>query len=219
MHRVWLFLLIAAAGAPAQSPPRIGTIEFFGLRKVSEAKIRQTLGVREGSFLPPSKGNAEENLDKISGVVESHLEAVCCDDGKMILYVGIEERGTPHFELREAPEGDAKLPDEVLAAYRRFQEVSSDAARRGATVEDLTQGYSRRADPVVRAGQDMFAALATDHMAELRAVLHDSEDQDQRAAAAYILGYEADRKTAVNELQFALKDADAGVRAIAAQNL
>jgi hypothetical protein len=219
MRRVWLFLLIAAVGAPAQSPPRIGTIEFFGLRKVSEAKIRQTLGVREGGFLPPSKGNAEESLDKISGIVESHLEAICCDDGKMILYVGIEERGAAHFELREAPEGDTKLPDEVLAAYRRFQEVSSDAVRRGSTAEDLRQGYSRRSDPTVRAVQDMFPTLAADHMAELRAVLHDSEGEDQRAAAAYIIGYAADQKAAVNELQYALKDADAGVRGIAAQNL
>jgi hypothetical protein len=219
MRRVWLFLLIVAVSAPAQSPPRIGTIEFFGLRKVSEAKVRQTLGVREGGFLPPSKGNAEENLDKISGVVESHLEAVCCDDGKMILYVGIEERGAPHFELREAPEGDAKLPEETMAPYRRFQEVSGDAIRRGSTSEDLTQGYSRRADPTVRAVQDMFPALAADHLPELRAVLHDSDDEDQRAAAAYIIGYAPDRKIAVNELQFALKDADAGVRAVAAQNL
>src|SRR6516162_2232290 len=125
-----LLLLMMAAALAAQSPPRIGTIDFFGLRKVSEAKIRQTLGVREGDFLPASKGNAEESLEKISGVVESHLEAVCCDEGKMILYVGIEERGSPHFDLREAPEGDSKLPDEVLATYRRFQQVSADAIRR-----------------------------------------------------------------------------------------
>ena len=68
MRKFSLWLMIAAV-ATAQSPPRIGTIEFFGLHKVSEAKIRQTLNVSEGGFLPPSKGNAEESLDKISGVV------------------------------------------------------------------------------------------------------------------------------------------------------
>jgi hypothetical protein len=218
MRKLWLLLALAAA-TPAQSPPRIGTLQVFGLKRVSEAKIRQTLGVREGDFLPPSKGNAEENLDKISGVVESHLEAVCCDEGKVILYVGIEERGAPHFELRDAPEGDARLPHEVLAAYRRFQEVSAEAVRHGSTAEDLTQGYSRKADLTARAVQDMFPTLAADHLAALRAVLRDSEDEDQRAAAAYIMGYSPDRKTAVAELQSTLKDADAEVRGIAAHNL
>ena len=218
MRKFSLWLMIAAV-ATAQSPPRIGTIEFFGLHKVSEAKIRQTLNVSEGGFLPPSKGNAEESLDKISGVVESHLEAVCCDEGKMILYVGIEERGTPHFDIREAPEGDSKLSDEVLSAYRRFQQVFADALRRGSTAEDLTQGYSRMADLTVRAVQDMFPALAAAHLGELRAVLHDSEDEDQRAAAVYILAYAPDKQTVVNELQYALKDADAEVRANAARSL
>jgi len=218
MHKSLLLLMMAAALA-AQSPPRIGTIDFFGLRKVSEAKIRQTLGVREGDFLPASKGNAEESLEKISGVVESHLEAVCCDEGKMILYVGIEERGSPHFDLREAPEGDSKLPDEVLATYRRFQQVSADAIRRGSAAEDLSQGYSRRADVTTRAVQDMFPALAAAHLAELKAVLHNSEDENQRVAAVYVLGYTPDRQTAVNELQYALKDADPEVRAIATRGL
>jgi hypothetical protein len=217
MCRFLLFLMVAAA--PAQSPPRIGTLEFFGLHRVSENKIRQTLGVREGDFLPPSKGDAEENLDKISGVVESHLEAVCCDEGKMILYVGIEERGAPHFELRDPPEGDSKLPDEVLAAYRRFQEVFSDAVRRGSTAEDLTKGYSRMADQTTRAVQDMFPGLAEHHLEELKTVLHDSEDEDQRAAAAYVLGYAPDKKTVLGEMQFALKDADPGVRDTAARGL
>jgi hypothetical protein len=213
------FLLMLAVAATAQSPPRIGIIEFFGVRKVSEAKIRQTLGVREGDFLPPSKGNAEENLDKLSGVVESHLEAVCCDEGKMILYVGIEERGAPHFELRDPPEGDSKLSDEVMGVYNRFQEVFGDAVRRGSTAEDLTQGYSRMADQTARAVQDMFPGLATDHLQELRAVLHDSEDVFQRAAAVYILGYAADKKTVLEEMQFALKDADPGVRDTATRGL
>jgi hypothetical protein len=218
MLKIWFWLMLAAA-ATAQSPPRIGVIDFFGLRKVSESKIRQTLGVREGDFLPPSKGNTEDSLDKISGVVESHLEAVCCDEGKMILYVGIEERGSPHFEIREPPEGDAKLPAEVLSAYRRFRQVSGDALRRGSTAEDLTQGYPRMADLTTRAVQDSFPALATDRMGELKTVLHNSDDDDQRAAAAYILAYGNDKQTVVNELQFALKDADPEVRANAARGL
>ena len=80
--------------------PRIGLIEFFGLSKTSEARVRQALGVREGDFLPRSKGEAEERIDAVPGIVESHLEAVCCDGGNMILFIGVEEKGAKHFDLR-----------------------------------------------------------------------------------------------------------------------
>jgi hypothetical protein len=222
MCRFAIFTMMAAA-LSGQEAPRIGVIDFYGLQKVPEAKVRQALGAREGGFLPHSKGDAEENIDKISGVIESHLEAVCCDGGKLILYVGIEERGAVHFDIRDMPEGgdgsDAKLPDEIVSAYRRFLETRAEAIRRGSTAEDLTQGHSRMADANARAVQDMFPALVTDHLAELRAVLRHSDDDDQRAAAAYVIGYAPERKDIVNDLQYALKDPDADVRSNAAGNL
>jgi hypothetical protein len=211
--------------APAASlgAPRIGLIDFYGLQKVQEGKIRQALGAREGDFLPRSKGDAEEKIDAVSGVIESHLEAVCCDSGKMILYVGIEERGAAHFDIRDVPEGgdgsDARLPDEILSTYRRFQETLASAVRRGSTAEDLTQGHSRMADPSARAVQDMFPALVMSHLAELRAVLRHSDDDDQRAAAAYVIGYAPYKKDIVDDLQYALKDPEPEVRANAARNL
>ncbi|HEX5431875.1 MAG TPA: HEAT repeat domain-containing protein [Bryobacteraceae bacterium] len=228
MRRLHPILVWAAAGlllaSLAQAQPRIGTLDFFGLHKVPEAKIRQALGVHEGDPLPPSKGDVEERLNKIPGVVESHLEAVCCENGKTILYVGIEESGAPHFDLRDAPEGNAKVPDEIASAYLNFLSAFEEAAHHasdggGSTEEDLTKGYARMADPAVRAIQDMFPALAAKHMPELREVLHNSGDEEQRAMAAYVIGYAPDQKTAVNDLQYALRDADAGVRANAARGL
>jgi len=200
--------------------PRIGVIDFYGLQKVPEARIRQALGVREGDFLPGSKGDAEEKIDRVSGVVESHLEAVCCDSGKMILYVGVEERGAAHFDIRDVPEGgDARLPDEILSTYRRFQETLAAAVRRGSTAEDLTQGQSRMADPSARAVQDMLPALVTDHLAQVRSVLRSSDDDDQRAAAAYVIGYAPNKKDIIDDLQYALKDPEPEVRGNAARNL
>src|SRR5689334_25114043 len=101
--------LLAVACLQAQDL-RVDVLDFYGLRKVSESQVRKTLGVREGDRLPPSKGDAEAKVDQIPGVVESHLEAVCCDNGQTILYVGIEERGAPHFDVREPPEREEALP-------------------------------------------------------------------------------------------------------------
>jgi hypothetical protein len=198
---------------------RVGVIDFYGLRKVSEAQIRKVLGVREGGLLPPSKGDVEARLDQVSGVVESHLEAVCCDAGQAILYVGIEERGATHFELRDPPEGSAALPEEIVKAYSRFLDAAHEASRRGSTDEDLTHGHPLMADGSARAVQEMFPALTDMYLAQIREVLRSSEDEAQRAMAAYVMVYATRKSDVVNDLQFALKDADAGVRSNAARSL
>jgi hypothetical protein len=199
--------------------PRIGIIDFYGLRKVSEAKVRKALGVREGDPLPRSKGDAEERIDAVPGVVESHLEAVCCDAGKMILYVGIEEKGAIHFDLREPPEEDVVLPEEITSTYRRFMENLEAAIRRGESGDDVTHGHSLVSNPEARAVQEQFIPLAKDHLAELRNVLRNSSDEEQRATAAYVIGYAPKKREILDDLQYALKDPDSGVRNNAARNL
>jgi hypothetical protein len=198
--------------------PRVGSIEIFGLHKTPEAKVRQALGVREGDFLPRSKGDAEERIDSLSGIVESHLEAVCCDGANVILYVGVEEKGATHFELRETPDAEIQLPEEVIKLYRRFVETSERAAR-FTTAEDLTQGHALSADRDTRDLQEQFVPVAKQYIAELRHVLRDSADEEQRAIAAYVIGYLPEKKSVVDDLQFALKDSDAGVRANATRSL
>jgi len=199
--------------------PRIGVIDFYGLRRVNEQKVRQTIGVREGDFLPPSKGDVEERLDGIPNVVESHLEAVCCDDGKMILYIGLEEKGAPHFDIRETPDGEVQLPAEINATYHRFLEASQNALRAGQTAEDLTNGHALSANAETRDIQQEFIPIAKKYVGDLRHVLRDSNDEEQRAIAAYVIAYDPDKPAIVNDLQFALKDADPGVRTNATRAL
>ena len=210
---------LAAAVACGQTAPRIGILDFYGLHKVQDSKLRQALGVREGDPLPASKGDAEDRLDAVSGVAESHLEAVCCEDGKMILYVGIEERGAPHFDLREPPEGDAQLPPEISAAYGNFLQAFESAVRRGETGEDLTKGHSLMADPATRAIQETFPELARDNLTVLRSVLRNGQDAGERAAAAFVIAYAPHKADIVNDLQYGLKDADSSVRSNATRGL
>ena len=115
----------------------MGVIDFFGLNKISADRLRKILGFQEGGPLPRSKAETEEHIDTLSGVVESHLEAVCCDAGKTILYVGIEERGAPHFDLREEPEGEQSLPGQIAKAYRAYLAAFDAAVTRGSTAEAM----------------------------------------------------------------------------------
>jgi len=205
--------------SPGIQSPTVAVIDYYGVGKTSAEKLRKALAVKVGDPLPASKSDVEERMDAISGVASSHLEAVCCEAGKVILYVGLEETGAPHFDIREEPEGEATLPDPAINDYRRYLEALGDAARRGVVAQDQTSGYPLSADPLTREIQTHFPDLAAEYIAQIREVLRSSYDEEQRAAAAFLAGYNPKKEDAVNDLQNTLRDSDPGVRAVATEGL
>lgn len=208
----WLLLLVAPL-LPAQGPT-IGSIEIFGARKTPIEKIRQALGSVEGGPLPPSKTDAEERVANLPGVVQATLEAVCCEQGKAILYVGIEERGAPHFDFHTPPEGDLQAPEDLVRDWSEFLAAVSDAARAGNLKEDLSQGHSLISDPAVRQIQERFSDYANRQFELLRELLRKAANPQHRSIAAYVLGYapKSKKRIVASDLQFALRDADPSVR-------
>lgn len=228
MNWIWYGLLAPAlllaqkpgSPAPVAPPiPRIGIVDFYGLHKVSPDRVLKTLGVREGDLLPPSKEEVEEHLESIPEVVQARLEAVCCPGGSVSLFVGIEERGAPHFALRSVPAGAALLPPDVMDDYGKFLSALRNAAARGKGAEDLTQGHSLMADPDARAFQTRFLAIARDQLPLLSDVLRNSSDEEHRAAAAYIIGYAPKKADVINDLQLAMQDPAPGARSNAMRAL
>ncbi|MGH9664320.1 MAG: hypothetical protein ACRD9L_07855, partial [Bryobacteraceae bacterium] len=69
-----------AGALPAQAP-RVGIIDFYGAQRVSESRLRKALGFSEGQPLPGSKGDMEDRIDKVPGVIASSVEATCCEQG------------------------------------------------------------------------------------------------------------------------------------------
>lgn len=205
----------ASAAVPGDITPRIGSIEIYGAHKISLQKIRAALGAGPGDFFP-SREDAEERIDKISGVVTSRVEAACCEQQKPILYVGIEERDSPHVELHPAPTGNATLPSELVDKYHAFLEAVAGSIRGRNADEDLTNGYSLMADPECRQIQQSFLPLVKQNLVLIDQVVRDSSDPEQRAIAAYVLQYgprgPGTSKIVVNALQWALRDQDDGVR-------
>ena len=214
-----LWICLFTASLLCAQPPRVGDIEFYGLHKLSEQKLLNAIHLKPGDPLPPSKGDLEDQLEKLSGVVLAHMEAICCDDGKTTLFIGIEEKGAPHLAFHSAPAGGAALPPEVADTYQKFVEAVRDAARRGSTAEDLTNGHSLMADPDARDLQMRFADFAGAHLPQVREVLRDSGDEEQRAMAAAIIGYAPNKKDVVDDLEYAMQDPDAAVRSNALRAL
>ena len=222
---VWFlpFLVTGFSLIAEDLTPRIGAIEIYGAKKVSVNKIREALGVQEGGPLPASKGEVEETLDKLPGIVASRLEAACCVEGKMILYVGIEEKGVPHIEFRPEPDGDITLPNELTENYSDFIDGVNQSMRLGQRGESLNLGYSLMENSGTRAKQQGFIPLAAKYMGTLHQVIRSSRDPEQRAMAAYILQYgpRTPRYTQpiVDDLQYALQDVDDTVRSNAIRAL
>jgi len=217
------FAALALAQLPAQTEaqaidlPRIGLIDFYGRRTVPEAKLLAAMGLKVGSFLPPSKEDVEEKLLAVPGIVAAHLEATCCqDDGQVVLYVGVEERGAPHLEYNAAPAGaeaeQLMLPEAIHREYEGFLAAVALAVRSGNTVEDLSAGHSMMTHTGARVHQIRFLALADEHLTEVRKVLRDSADNEQRAIAAYVLGYASNKPAVADDLQWAVRDPDPTVR-------
>jgi hypothetical protein len=216
MRTLVLLAVVSAAGAQA---PRVGDIDFYGLRKVTAARILSTLQLQSGDRLPASKGDLEERIAKIPGVVQARIDAVCCEGQDVALFIGIEEKGAPLPALRSAPAGSATLPPELTDTYREFLTAVERAAERGNAGEDLTAGHSMMADPEARAAQERFLSFAADHVQLLREVLRSAAEPDERAAAAVVIGYAPRKPEVVDDLQYAMQDPDESVRANAMRSL
>jgi hypothetical protein len=194
----------------------IGSIDFYGLRKVTEPQVQRVLGLKEGGMAPLSDTGVSEvvrRVEAISGVVRARLELVCCNtEGRSMLFVGIEEAGAPRFRYRPVPTSAVSLPPTLVATYRRFEKAWEEAVRNGDSGDDLSQGHSLAHNPGVRAIQEQFRADAASHLSTLRRALRHSRDAEQRQMAAWILGYAANKRAVIKDLVEAARDSDEGVR-------
>jgi hypothetical protein len=215
-------LLISFAAASAQDQvqgPKIGIIDFYGVQKAPLDRIRKALGLAEGDPLPKSKGVVEERIELLSSVVRARLEAVCCEAGKAILYVGVEEKGAPTFVYRDPPEGKVELPTEIAEAYALFLIKLQEAVRLGESSEDLSRGHSLMRYQPARDLQEAFIPMADKHLTILKDVLRNGSNEEQRATAAFVIAYATKKRLVVDDLQYAMQDPDDGVRNNALRSL
>jgi hypothetical protein len=194
--------LLVVCAAAAQLP-RIGDIDFYGLRTVTAEQILGAARLARGDTVPGSRVELEDRIADLPDVVAAYVQTICCEGNRATLFIGIEERGQPSVTFRAPPTTSAdKLPADLMTRYRAYE------------------GALLRAETTATAGyQDLFRAFAATHAATLRAVLRDGVDAEERAAAATVIRYAADKTVAADDLVFALEDPDDGVRRNAARSL
>jgi hypothetical protein len=223
MRRILSLLVVIAAlsgfNQLAGQQLQIGIIDFYGLNRLTSAQVREALTFKEGdaiSFprvdLSPVLEDSEIRLSKLPGVAGARINPVCCDNGRVIVYVGIEETGAPTMRLRAEPIGRARLAADIVKAGDEFSKAFVDAVVRGEAKDDSSQGHSLLADAATRAIQERFLVYATRDLPQLRLVLRSSSDPVQRALAAQVLGYVADKQAVVEDLVYGMTDPSENVR-------
>lgn len=203
---------LASASMLAETWPVVESIDFYGLREVSEVEVRKVLGIKAGDAVTTSKPDMENRLEQIPGVVKAHLATVCCGESGILLYVGIEESAESRFEFRAPPRSDVELPQEILDTYADFETAFQEAIDKGDNSDDLSQGHSLMAHPAARAAQERFLVHAEQRLKILRRVLRKSVDAGHRAVAAQVIGYAPDKRSVVDDLLYAARDPDEIVR-------
>jgi hypothetical protein len=211
------FIFVNLAEAQDQ---QIGIIDFFGLRRVSVSQVRAALELQEGDTLPLSISNIEQQLKDSLDVAVVHLSVVCCDDsGRLILFVGIQESESKHSMYRTSPNWNISLPPDITDAYNNFFGAFQIAVSKGITGDDISQGHSLMADSATRAWQQRFPVFASHQLKILKTVLRNAADPEQRATAAYVMGYASDKRLVTDDLLIAAVDQDEVVRNNAARAL
>ena len=214
------FLIIFfAVSSLSVAQPRVGMVELYGAKKVTADKVRKAIAISPGDAIPKSKLDLEEQIAAVSGVVRASVSAVCCEEGKAILFVGVQERGTEGFEFRDEPTGTEELPPEIAAAFQDFTVAMAEAVKKGETAEDISKGHSLMQNLAARQLQERFIGLAEMNPAKLEAVIKDSANPEHRAIAAIVLGYFPKKRLVVDTLQLAMRDPDEGVRNNAMRSL
>lgn len=212
-----IFFLIALSFVSVKAQmPQIETIDFYGLRTVSEKQIREFLGIKEGDAPPKTKEERDEILKRIEAlpnVEEVRLSAICCTNGgRTMLYVGVREKGSPALNFRNPPNGAVRLTDEIVKLGKEFDEAHHKAVLKGDAAEDVSAGHSLMKNAEARRVQEKFVPVANQNLKLLRKVLRDSSDAEHRALAAQIIAYTNDKQAIVEDLVFAMTDPDSDVR-------
>lgn len=193
---------VSVAGAQA---PVVGDINFYGLRKVTPERILGVLKLAQGDRLPGSKAGMEDTIAEVPGIVDTRVEAVCCEGARVSLFIGVEERGGPHPIFRSAPAGSAVLPREIMDAYDAFLTATQRAAIRG-------ESQASSSEP-------KFTGYAAGQLELLHDVLRNASGPDHRAVAAALMRYAPKVQSVVDDLQYALQDSDETVRSNALRSL
>jgi len=213
----WGLALAAAGAAAPEGPqiPRVHYIDLYGTGKITAARILREAKLETGQPLPASKGDLEERINQIAGISRVRVEAICCEGPDAVLFVGVEEKDGPRVSFRSEPMGKSVLPADLVDHYQQFVETVAKAVEQKISSDQVEISLANAAHGF----EAEFTAFADEHAPLLRDVLRNTDDAEQRAIAAAVIGYAPKKAAVADDLQYALQDPDETVRGNAMRSL
>ena len=163
----------------------IGIIDLYALGRVPARQVREILTFTEG-------GHRRARKRRRAGVscrsrrtawrgrrtsLALGPRSSAADQGRAIVYVGIEERGVATMRFRAEPEGDARLAADVVRAGDEAGNAIRLAVLRGDSGEDWSRGHALGPTTPRRAlFRNGSSCTRTRDLPELRLVLQRSSD-------------------------------------------
>jgi hypothetical protein len=208
---------LTLVGVSAAQMPRVGVVEHYGVHKLSLDQVNRAVGIAAGDSLSDdalaaAMKSAQARLSSLPGVEAAAVEAVCCLDHQLMIFAGLREAGVPGPRFLPAPQGTARLPEEIARTSAPFDSLVGVAVINGDAAEDDAQGHALSHAPALRAIQNRYLEFARASLDTLRIVLRTAADPRQRAIAAQVIAYAPDKRDVVGDLVAAVHDPDDGVR-------
>jgi hypothetical protein len=208
-----MIMLLAVATPLAAQAPRVGIVDVYGARTLTAEQVRNAARITPGDSITRSVAfAAKSRLMQLPNVAVADVDIVCCNEGKIIVYLGVREKGDTALVFARPPVGSARLPANMIAAGKEFTKALQEAVLREETGESDSLGHSMMDYAPARAVQRRFRTYAAGNVATLQDVLQNSADATHRALAAQIIAYAVNKNAVVPDLVRASGDSDGVVR-------
>lgn len=199
-------------------PTQVGTIDFYGtvsnetdLKKCLPFDENDTVAFFDKNAYSNAKGKIIECLLRQTNIKQADISIICCNEkGKWIVYVGVDKK--PVRPVENIKQADTKLPLAMKSTYDSLMQQSIIAVEKGQPSENNSSGHALMDYLPARQLQEKFIVYANRNLNLLRDVLRNSNDHEQREAAATIIAYHHDKGEIINDLLNAVSDAHENVR-------
>lgn len=210
--RIAIATILMMSGPAAAQLPRVGIIDFYGLRTLQPKDLAAAVGVQIGDSLVATSAQLRARLLQVPGVADAAVSVVCCEGARSIMYVGVREHGAAAMTFRPAPTGSEELTPDIVASGARYFQALMAGVRAGVAQENDSAGHSLAEYTPARIEQLIFIDYAATHLDLLRAVLRNSANAEQRALAAQVIAYTSEKRSVVPDLVDAVRDPNEEVR-------
>lgn len=225
--------LLAATQAHRQKAPHppmpvavLSGIDVYGSRRADAEAVRRLLGVELGKPTVPSKAlflQKEAALREQYNLAFANVSFIYFfageDEGRAYITVDLVDAEDVH-RLRFLPVslGQPEDPEGLVARWRAYETKSFELMQQGA-LDPEQPPACRVAHCILGFGHPELAPFEPEFVAKvpkaqdaLARVLREDADEENRAAAAFLLAYAATPEQAVERLVPSLRDASSRVR-------